>query len=77
MVNANIYIYIYIYLIPAKKGLYDVCDSTGIFVFQGEEVNKLGSMISHGHHILVSIFSGKLWTWRLEDSKILKYVITH
>ena len=29
------------------------------FIIQGEEVNKLGAIVSHGHHILVTIFSGR------------------
>ena len=36
---------IYLFLILVNKGLYLACDSTGYFVFQGEEVNILGVIV--------------------------------
>ena len=51
-----IYVCVCVFLIPADVGFYDACDSSG-FGFQEEEVNKLGVIGKHGHHIPLSIFS--------------------
>ena len=52
MAETNI-LHTFAFLILTNEGLFDAYDSIWLFFGLSGEVNKLGIIVDHGHHILV------------------------